>query len=121
MKQFRDYRIFALVPIAAISVQLGVWWGAGHYANYIRTEGSGSITEIERWTGLSQGLVPWTMATVSLSLLIAWRLMPVPTGSDRAALEKLAREKLSQPLLTADETQLWATVLDEVTKHERTN
>jgi hypothetical protein len=120
MKQFRDYRIFALIPIAAISVQLGIWWGAGHYANYIRTEGSAKITEIERWRGLTQGLVPWTMTTVALALLITWRLMPVPAGSDRDALEKLARAKLSQPLLTEDETQLWTTVLEEVTKHERT-
>ena len=121
MKQFRDYRIFALIPIAANSVQLGIWWGAGHYANYIRTEGSGSIQEIERWKGLTQGLVPWTMTTVALALLIAWRLMPVPTGADTAALKQLARQKLSQPLLTDDETNLWTTVLDEVTRHDSTH
>ena len=120
MRQFKDYRIFVMIPAAAIAVQLGIWWGAGHYANYIRTEGSARIAEVERWKGLTQGLVPWTMTTVSLSLLLIWRLMPVPTGNDTAALEKLARQKLAQPLLTEDETALWSTVLEEVTKDEST-
>lgn len=114
MKQFRDYRIFVLIPAAAIAVQLGIWWGAGHYARYIRTEGSAKITEIERWRGLTQGLVPWTMTTVGLSLLMLWRLMPIPSGDDRAALVKLARQKLSQPMLTESETQLWSAVLEEL-------
>lgn len=114
MRPFADYRIFVLIPAAAIAVQLGIWWGAGHYARYIRTEGSAKITEIERWRGLTQGLVPWTMTTVGLSLLMLWRLMPIPSGDDRAVLAKLARQKLTQPLLSEAETQLWSAVLEEL-------
>lgn len=110
-----------MVPAAAIAVQLGIWWGAGHYADYIRHEGSGKIAEIERWKGLTQGLVPWTMTTVSIGLLLVWRLMPAPKGNDIAALEKLARRKLSEPLLTESETELWTTVLREVTQNELPN
>ncbi|MEO0985987.1 MAG: hypothetical protein AAFY20_10595 [Cyanobacteria bacterium J06639_14] len=114
MRRFTDYRIYVLIPVSAIAVQLGIWWGASHYADYIRTEGSADIREVERWKGLTQGLVPWTMTTVGLAILVVWRLMPSPAGNDAAALAKLARQKLGEPLLTEAETDLWTRVLEEV-------
>lgn len=119
MKQFRDYRIWVIVPAAAVAVQVGIWWAAADHMRFIETRGSADIREIERWRGLTQSLVPLTAATVTTTLVLIWRLMPVPTGNDTAALRQLARKKLGQPMLTESEQALWTQVLEEINESTR--
>jgi hypothetical protein len=117
MAFFKDPRYWLSIAVAVLCISGGLQAGAERYIQRQGLRQRADLGELERFTGMVANLAPWAIATTAAGLTLVWRFCPAPEASDQAALAKLARAKLAQPLLTDAELQLWSTVLDEVTKH----
>jgi len=114
MKQFKDPRYWLSLSALIIGIYAGLEMGAERYIQRQGLRQRAELTELERWKGMVANLGPWAMATSAIGLTLVWKFCPAPTPDDSAALARLARQKLGQPLLSEHEQALWVEVLDAV-------
>lgn len=117
MTFLRDPRYWLSIAVAVLCISGGLQAGAERYIQRQGLRQRADLGELERFNGMVANFAPWAIVATATGLTLVWRLCPAPEASDRAALAKLARAKLAQPLLTDAELSLWSTVLEEVTKH----
>ncbi|PSN13942.1 hypothetical protein C7293_13700 [filamentous cyanobacterium CCT1] len=79
-------------------------------------EGNGLEVQEQEWeraTGLAYWYAQRQTVGALLIYAIAILLAPVPTRDDADTLRRFARRKLSQPLLSDSEIELWSRVLED--------
>jgi hypothetical protein len=108
----KDPRYWLSLAAVVLGIYLGLEAGAERYIQRQGLRDRAELTELERWKGMVANLGPWAMVTTLGALTLVWKLAPAPAPSDRAALHRLASEKLAQPLLSESEQALWIEVLN---------
>jgi hypothetical protein len=120
MTQQRFNRLFSPGSILGFSlvgggVILGMLYGLNDLYRKISADYQVPLGEWGRFQGDVWALLPSILITTlvfyALSVVIA------PDQSDRAAIRRIARAKLSQPLLSEQEIEMWSRVMEEV-KHD---
>ncbi|MDX2213753.1 MAG: hypothetical protein SFY66_10755 [Oculatellaceae cyanobacterium bins.114] len=97
-------------------VILGMLYGLNDLYHKISADYEVPLEEWGRFQGDVWALLPSILITTlvfyALSVVIA------PDQSDRAALRRIARSKLSQPLLSEQELEMWSRLMEEVKHHD---
>lgn len=112
MKRLSDPRYWLSIAALVLGVYVGLEAGAERYIQRQGLRQRAELTELERWKGMVANLGPWAMGFGAAGLTLVWGFCPAPKPKDSEALKRLAESKLSQPLLTNAETQLWVQVLE---------
>jgi hypothetical protein len=103
---------FALCTAGTI---LGITYGLNHLHFKLSREYNVPIEEWGRFQGDVWAMMPdvlfTTLAFYALAVVLA------PDSGDRAAIRRIARRKLSQPLISQDELEMWSRVMEEA-KHD---
>lgn len=93
---------------------LGIVYGLNRYKTELQRQYTVPATEWGRFSGDVWGLQWDICLTVLVFYVLAVVLAPESNGSDKRALQRLAHRKLSQEILTEEETLFWSRILEEV-------
>ena len=93
---------------------LGIAYGLNRYKAELQQQYTVPATEWGRFSGDVWGLQWDITLTVLVFYVLAVVLAPESNASDKRALQRLAHRKLSQEILTEEETLFWSRILEEV-------
>lgn len=109
------------IALLIVGTNLGISYGLNNFKAKLRAEYNVPAEEWEKFSGNV-----WTMQfditlTVLVMYALAVLLAPEPQRGERAALRQLAKQKLSQSVLSESETLFWSQVLNEVKNDAETH